>query len=68
MQGCSRRGCGCLGGIFALIILVVWFAIALNTQPIAPTKQGFEGAIQAIVYTLIWIPRIIAGLFGFKPL
>ncbi len=62
----GKRGCGCLSGILALIVLVVWFAIALNTEPIPVTKQGFEGALQAIAYTLIWTPRVIASMFGFK--
>ena len=66
MWGLSRRGCGCLGGFIALIVLVVWFAIALNTVPVPVIKPGFEGVLQAIAYALIWTPRAIAGVFGYK--
>ncbi len=66
MRGLGKRGCGCLGGILALIVLTVWFAIALNTEPIPVTKQGVEGVVQAIAYDLIWTPRLIATMFGFK--
>lgn len=53
----DRRGRGCVVGVLALVVLIVWFAIALTIQPGPPTPP--------IIDAFLWVPRWIAAALGF---